>query len=48
MGTHELETLLCEISFVNRLCLHFLPAKKIAEMIEKNHNNVLNMSVYKY
>lgn len=45
MGTKELETLLCEISFVNKLCLQSFTSKKIVEMIDKHHNNVPNMSV---
>lgn len=49
MGTKELEILLCEISFVNTLFFNFFTSKKISEMFEKkNHNNALNMSVYKY
>lgn len=28
MGTKELETLLCEISFVNKLCLQFFFQQK--------------------
>lgn len=36
MGTHELEALLCEISFVNKLCLHFLPAKGLLKWLKKS------------
>lgn len=46
MGTKELEILLCEIPFVNKLLNFFFTSKKICEMIAKKNTSMYLICQY--